>query len=171
VFSFTAQQRYRHRYTGQWIGGSVGPTNSLDGVVGRNSDLSAVQHVAPRRSLQLEIIIIIIITPWLQSESELYRLIGRSLPTKLVSTFEDSGCKVVSVTDPYGRILGFLDRSRYFFFQVAPHLNSRVWVDPVPDLLKLIKSASVWNRTRTSGSVAGNPDHQTTEERRSRCGW
>jgi hypothetical protein len=26
---------------------------------------------------------------------------------------------VVSVTDPYGRILGFLDQSRYFFFQVA----------------------------------------------------
>jgi hypothetical protein len=24
------------------------------------------------------------------------------------------GCYVVSVTDPYGRILGFLDRSRYF---------------------------------------------------------
>jgi hypothetical protein len=23
-------------------------------------------------------------------------------------------CHVVSVTDPYGRILGFLDRSRYF---------------------------------------------------------
>jgi hypothetical protein len=31
----------------------------------------------------------------------------------------------VSVTDPYGRILGFLDRSRYFFFQVAPQLYSR----------------------------------------------
>jgi hypothetical protein len=29
---------------------------------------------------------------------------------------------VVSVTDPYGRILGFLDRSHYFFFQVAPQL-------------------------------------------------
>jgi hypothetical protein len=29
---------------------------------------------------------------------------------------------VVGVTDPYGRILGFLDRSRYFFFQVAPEL-------------------------------------------------
>jgi hypothetical protein len=28
---------------------------------------------------------------------------------------------VVSVTDPYGRILGFLDRSCYYFFQVAPH--------------------------------------------------
>jgi hypothetical protein len=24
---------------------------------------------------------------------------------------------MVSVTDPYGRILGFLDRSRYFFFK------------------------------------------------------
>jgi hypothetical protein len=31
---------------------------------------------------------------------------------------------VVSVTDPHGRILGFLDRSRYFFFQVAPQLYS-----------------------------------------------
>jgi hypothetical protein len=27
---------------------------------------------------------------------------------------------VVGVTDPYSRILGFLDRRRYFFFQVAP---------------------------------------------------
>jgi hypothetical protein len=26
---------------------------------------------------------------------------------------------VVSVTDPYYRILGFLDRIRYFFFQVT----------------------------------------------------
>jgi hypothetical protein len=30
---------------------------------------------------------------------------------------------VVSVTDPYGRIVGFLYRSRYFFFQVAPQLS------------------------------------------------
>jgi hypothetical protein len=34
----------------------------------------------------------------------------------------DSGCHVVSVTDPFGRILGCLDRSHYFFFQVAPQL-------------------------------------------------
>jgi hypothetical protein len=26
-------------------------------------------------------------------------------------------CNVVSVTDPYGSILGFLDRSRYFSFK------------------------------------------------------
>jgi hypothetical protein len=35
------------------------------------------------------------------------------------------GCRAVSAADPYGRILGFLDRSRYFFFQVAPQLYSR----------------------------------------------
>jgi hypothetical protein len=44
--------------------------------------------------------------------------------------------------------LGFLDRSRYFFFQVAPHLSSRGWVDPVPDPLLLRKSDSAGNRTR-----------------------
>jgi hypothetical protein len=27
---------------------------------------------------------------------------------------------VVSLTDPYGCILGFLDQSRYFFFKTAP---------------------------------------------------
>jgi hypothetical protein len=40
-------------------------------------------------------------------------------------TFADRGCRVVSATDPHGRILGFLDRSRYYFFQVAPQLYSR----------------------------------------------
>jgi hypothetical protein len=33
---------------------------------------------------------------------------------------------VVSAADPPGLILGFLDRSRYYFFQVAPQLYSRV---------------------------------------------
>jgi hypothetical protein len=35
----------------------------------------------------------------------------------LVPTFADRRCHVVSMTDPYGRILGFLDKSCYFFFQ------------------------------------------------------
>jgi hypothetical protein len=39
---------------------------------------------------------------------------------KLVKTSMARVCQVVSVTDPYGRVLGFLDRSRYFSFQVAP---------------------------------------------------
>jgi hypothetical protein len=37
-------------------------------------------------------------------------------------------------------------------------------VDPVPDPLLLRKSGSDGNRTRTSGSVARNSDHYTTEE-------
>jgi hypothetical protein len=43
----------------------------------------------------------------------------------LVPTLADRGCRVVSATDPHGCILGFLDRSRYYFFQVAPELYSR----------------------------------------------
>jgi hypothetical protein len=39
-------------------------------------------------------------------------------------TFADRGCHVVSETDTYGRILGFLDRSYYYFLQVAPYLYS-----------------------------------------------
>jgi hypothetical protein len=48
---------------------------------------------------------------------------------------------MVSVTDPYGCIPGFLDRSRYYFFQVAPQLYSRGWVDPAPD-----PSGDIWRK-------------------------
>jgi hypothetical protein len=79
-------------------------------------------------------------TPWLESARELYRLSDCRLSMKLVPTFADRGCHVVSRTDPYGHILGFLDRSRYFFFQVAPQLYSWSWVYTIPDpfLLKKI---------------------------------
>jgi hypothetical protein len=76
-----------------------------------------------------------------------------------VSPFADKGCRLVSMTDSYGRVLGFLDRSRYFSFQVAPQLYSRGWVNPVLDPLLLRKTGSVGNPTRTSGSVARNSDH------------
>jgi hypothetical protein len=53
----------------------------------------------------------------------------RTIPTErpplageVVSTSADTGCRVVSVTDPYDRILGFLDRSCYCFSQIAPEL-------------------------------------------------
>jgi hypothetical protein len=46
------------------------------------------------------------------------------------------------------------------FYQVAPQLYSRGWVDPVPDPLLFFffsrKSGSAGNRTRASGSVAKN---------------
>jgi hypothetical protein len=98
-------------------------------------------------------------TPCPESASELYWPSGRRLSAKLVSTFAGRVCHVISVTDPYGRILGFLDRSRYVFFQVAAQLYSRGWVDPVPDPLLLRKSGSSGNRTQTSGYVARNYDH------------
>jgi hypothetical protein len=102
------------------------------------------------------------------STSELYRPRDCRLSAKLVPTFEDGGCCVVSATDPYGRILGFLARSRYVFFQVAPQLYSRGWVDPVPDPLLLRKSGSARpGRTRTSGSVAKN---STTRPQRESLG-
>jgi hypothetical protein len=70
--------------------------------------------------------------------------------------FANRRCHVFSVTVLYCRNLGFLDLSRYFFFQVAPELYSRGWVDPVPDPLLLRKSGSAGNRTWTPGSVAKN---------------
>jgi hypothetical protein len=53
-------------------------------------------------------------TPWSESASELYRPSDRRLSAKRLPTFVDKGCHVVSVTDPFGRTLGFLDRSRSF---------------------------------------------------------
>jgi hypothetical protein len=63
--------------------------------------------------------------PWPEFVSEPYRPRDRCLSATLVKTFADRWCYVVRVTDPYGRILGFLDRSRYFCFQIAPQLYSR----------------------------------------------
>jgi hypothetical protein len=51
---------------------------------------------------------------WPESASELYRPRDRHFSVKLMPAFAVRGCHVVSVTDPYGRILGFLDRIRYF---------------------------------------------------------
>jgi hypothetical protein len=57
--------------------------------------------------------------------------------------------------DPYGRILGFLDRCYYFFFEIAPetewisfqtHYFSENLVEPEIEL-------------GTSGSVPRNSDH------------
>jgi hypothetical protein len=61
---------------------------------------------------------------WVESANELYRPSDRHLLAKLVPTLADRACHVVSLTDPFGRILGFLDLSRYLFFQIAPQLYS-----------------------------------------------
>jgi hypothetical protein len=59
----------------------------------------------------------IIKTPWPESASELYRPSNRHLSAKLAPTFADRGYHVVSVTDLYGSILGFLDRAANFSFK------------------------------------------------------
>jgi hypothetical protein len=44
-----------------------------------------------------------------ESASKLYRQSDRRVSGKLVPTLADRGCHVISVTDPYGCILDFLD--------------------------------------------------------------
>jgi hypothetical protein len=60
---------------------------------------------------------------------KLCRPSDRRFAAKFVPNFADRGCRVVSATDPHGRILGFIDRSRCCLFQVAPQLYSWGWVD------------------------------------------
>jgi hypothetical protein len=48
------------------------------------------------------------------------------LSAKLVPTFADRGCPVVSATDPHDRILIFPDRSRYYYFQVTPFCKVKI---------------------------------------------
>jgi hypothetical protein len=71
-----------------------------------------------------------------------------TLVNEVSANFEDRGCRVFSATDPYGSILGFLDRRRYCLFQIAPQLYSWCWVDPVPDPLLFRQSGSAGNRNR-----------------------
>jgi hypothetical protein len=96
-------------------------------------------------------------TSWPESTSD------RSMSAKIVPSFAARGCHKISVTDLYSCILGFLERSRYFFFQVAPQLYSQGWDDSVPNPLLLRISGSAGNRTQTSGSVTRKSDHQTTK--------
>jgi hypothetical protein len=66
----------------------------------------------------------------------------------LVSTFVDRGVsRGQRGGSPTVVNLSFIDRNRYFSFQVAPHLSSRGWVDPVPDPLLLRKSGSQESRS------------------------
>jgi hypothetical protein len=73
---------------------------------------------------------------------------------------------VVSATDSPGRILGFLDQSRYYFFQVAPQLYSQVltstheaeWT-PFQTHCLSENLEALGIEPGTSGSVARNSDH------------
>jgi hypothetical protein len=64
---------------------------------------------------------------------------------------------VVSVTDHYGRILGFLDRSRYFSPSSFSVVHTRL--SGPRSRPTTFFSGSAGNRTLASGSVAKNSDH------------
>jgi hypothetical protein len=69
------------------------------------------------------------VTPWLLVREG-------PIPTErspLTGEVSTNCCRWRSVVWLMRRILGSLDRSRYYFFQVVPQLESRGWVDPVPD--------------------------------------
>jgi hypothetical protein len=84
----------------------------------------------------------------------------RSLSAKLVPTFSDRGCRVVSATDPHGRILGFLERSRYYFFLSCIHEAEWTTFQTNYFSENLVAPGI---EPGTSGSVARNSDHQTTD--------
>jgi hypothetical protein len=91
------------------------PNSELtSGTLNLSHTFCAEAHPAPLPTRNWQKPIYIYKTPWSESASELYRPSDRHLSAKGLPTFADRGCHVVSVTDPYGRILGFLDRSRYF---------------------------------------------------------
>jgi hypothetical protein len=83
---------------------------------------------------------------------------GPTLSAKWLPTFADRVCHVVSVTDPYGRILGFLDRSRYFSITYLLSCTHEAGWTPFQTHYFFL-SGSAGNRTRASGSVAKNFDH------------
>jgi hypothetical protein len=79
--------------------------------------------------------------------SELYRPSDRRLLVKLVPTFTGRECHVVSVTDPYGLNLGFLDR-RFFLSSSSSVLVTRLSAPRS----RLTTSQKMWWRRKS------NPD-------------
>jgi hypothetical protein len=63
---------------------------------------------------------------------------------------------------PRPLIFGFLDRSRYFFIQVAPQPHEAEWTPfRTPYFSENLVGPGM--EPGTSGSVARNSDHETTE--------
>jgi hypothetical protein len=60
--------------------------------------------------------------------------------------------------DLHGRILGFIDRSRYYFFHVAPPTHEAEWTLFLTQYFSETPVAPGIERA-TSGSVARNSDH------------
>jgi hypothetical protein len=99
-----------------------GLTINLHGVTYKSNQFERWAQLLLSNGCKIYSYLLTYLTPWSVSASELYRMSNRHLSAKLMQTFGDRRCQVVSVTDPCGHILGFLDRNRYFFSQVALQL-------------------------------------------------
>jgi hypothetical protein len=87
-----------------------------------------------------------------------------TLVGEVSAKFANKGCLVVSAMDPHSCILCFLDRSRYFCFQVAPQLYSRGYVVPVPDPLLHRKSGpgvEPWPLDLQPGTLITRPQRRS----------
>jgi hypothetical protein len=119
----------------RWEGGGTKPAGEYTffyGKANENHELGTVYYVRNRIISAIKRVEFVSHwkTPWPESASELYQPSDSRLSAKLVPNFADVGCRVVSAMDSHGRSFGFLDRSSYFYFQVAPQLYSRGRVDP-----------------------------------------
>jgi hypothetical protein len=78
----------------------------------------------------------------------------------LAPTFADRGCGVVSAMDPHGRILGFLDRSRYLNGKIQEEItviSEKVKLYKMYCLLILRRNLDV-NYERCKQSAANSTD-------------
>jgi hypothetical protein len=90
----------------QWVPGAL-----FLGLKHRGLIMTTHQHLVSKSRMMELNLLTYLLTPWPESASELSRLSDRRMSAKLVPTSADRECHVLSVTDPYGRILEFLDRT------------------------------------------------------------
>jgi hypothetical protein len=87
------------------------------------------------------------------------RTISTERPPLVGQHLRIEGCRVVSAADKYGRNLGFLDRSRCFFFQVAPHCTDGAEWTPFQTHYFSENPVVPGIETGTSESIARDSDH------------
>jgi hypothetical protein len=93
-------------------------------------------------------------TPWASDRERTKLTSDYRLSAKLVPTFADRGCRVISMTDPYGPNLCFFRPEQLLFLSSNSSIVVTRLSDPVPDPLLLRKSGG-----GGSGSVARNSNH------------
>jgi hypothetical protein len=123
-----------------WTGGAAGGHSGVETMVLKERSCSAEHRHSRSRLIhsmekKLAIHSVIITLRGLSSRANYTDRATSACRRSWCQLLRIQECRVVSAADPRDRILGFLDRSRYFFLQVAPQLYSRGWVDPVPDPL------------------------------------